>query len=359
APRDPIGRRRLRTGERCHWSRAAPAEATKRGARSQRASVRRSRPRSSRRSTACKMTGRGKGGKGLGKGGAKRHHQARHPPSGPPRRCQAYLGSHLRGDPRRPQGVPRERRRSPPWTSSTPSSVKAAPSTVSAVKHPAPSAAAAAPPALAPSRRGVGTQNGPFKDQNVSPERATIQTKTLPFPFPSSPVPGGWHIARCAARRRSMRNNATRVDGVLGHGLGAFGDGVLGQLAGEQQPHGGLDLPGGDGRPLVVVGEPAGLRGDALEDVVDERVHDAHRLRGNAGIGVHLLKYFINVDGVGLLPFAFLLLVALADVLLGLAGLLGGLSGRLGGHGESSDTDGTETRTGRECRSAESRPLFM
>ena len=37
------------------------------------------------------------------------HHQACHPPSGPPWRCQAHLWPHLRGDPRCPEGVPGER----------------------------------------------------------------------------------------------------------------------------------------------------------------------------------------------------------------------------------------------------------
>ena len=43
--------------------------------------------------------------------------------------------------------------------------------------------------------------------------------------------------------------------GVLGDGLGALRDGVLGQLSGQEEPDGGLDLPGGDGGPLVVVGQ--------------------------------------------------------------------------------------------------------
>ena len=42
--------------------------------------------------------------------------------------------------------------------------------------------------------------------------------------------------------------------GVLGDGLGSLRDGVLGQLSGQEEPDSGLDLPGGDGGPLVVVG---------------------------------------------------------------------------------------------------------
>jgi hypothetical protein len=109
---------------------------------------------------------------------------------------------------------------------------------------------------------------------------------------------------------------------------------VLGQLSGQEETDGGLDLPGGDGGALVVVRQAAGLGGDALEDVVDERVHDAHRLGGNAGVGVDLLQHLVDVDGVGFLPLLPLgLLVRLGDVLLGLARLLGGLSGGFGWHG--------------------------
>ena len=109
---------------------------------------------------------------------------------------------------------------------------------------------------------------------------------------------------------------------------------MLGQLSGEEEPHRGLDLPGGDGGPLVVVGQTASLGGDTLEQIVDKGVHDGHGLGGDTSVGVDLLQHLVDVDGVGLLPLGLLLLVSLGDVLLGLAGLLGGLSGGLGGHGE-------------------------
>jgi len=127
-------------------------------------------------------------------------------------------------------------------------------------------------------------------------------------------------------RHRSLRA------GVLGDGFGTFTYSVFGQLAGKQQPHGGLDLPAGDGRPLVVVCQPGSLGGDPFEDVVDEAVHDAHRLGRYAGIGVDLLQHLVNVHGVALLPLAFLLLVALGDVLLRLAGLFGRFACSLGWH---------------------------
>ena len=83
--------------------------------------------------------------------------------------------------------------------------------------------------------------------------------------------------------------------GELGDGLGALGDGVLGELSGEHEADGGLDLPGGEGGLLVVLGELAGLSGDALEDVVDEGVHDGHALLGDASVGVDLLEHLVDV----------------------------------------------------------------
>ena len=92
---------------------------------------------------------------------------------------------------------------------------------------------------------------------------------------------------------------------------------MLGELTGEDEAHGGLDLPGGDGGLLVVAGELGSLGGDLLEDVVDEGVHDGHGLGGDAGVGVHLLEDLVDVDLVGLgLGFLDLLPPAL-DGLLG------------------------------------------
>ena len=112
--------------------------------------------------------------------------------------------------------------------------------------------------------------------------------------------------------------------GVLGDSLGTLRDGVLGKLSGEEEPDSGLDLPGGDGGPLVVVGKTAGLSSDALKEIIDKGVHDAHGLGGDTGIGVHLLENLVDVDGIRFLPLLVLLL------LVTLGNSLGGLSCGLG-----------------------------
>ena len=71
---------------------------------------------------------------------------------------------------------------------------------------------------------------------------------------------------------------------------------MLGKLTGEQEAHGSLDLAGGKGVLLVVADETGRLGGDLLEDIVDERVHDAHGLLADAGLGVHLLEDTVDVD---------------------------------------------------------------
>jgi hypothetical protein len=99
---------------------------------------------------------------------------------------------------------------------------------------------------------------------------------------------------------------------VLGDCLGAFADGVLGQLAGQQQTHGRLDLATRDRRAPVVVSQTRRLGGNALEDVVDEAVHDAHRLAADARVRVHLLQHLVDVDGIAFPSSPLLLLVSCA-----------------------------------------------
>lgn len=59
-----------------------------------------------------------------------------------------------------------------------------------------------------------------------------------------------------------------------GNGFCAFRDGVLGQLAGKDQPDGGLNFARGDCGFLVIGGELGGLSGDTFKDIVDEGVED-------------------------------------------------------------------------------------
>ena len=115
--------------------------------------------------------------------------------------------------------------------------------------------------------------------------------------------------------------------GVFGDSLGSLRDGVLGQLTGQEEPDSGLDLPGGDGGPLVVVGKTAGLSSDALKEIVDKGVHDAHGLGGDTSVGVDLLENLVDVDGIRFLPLlVLLLLVTLGNSLGGFSCSLGSFS---------------------------------
>ena len=75
---------------------------------------------------------------------------------------------------------------------------------------------------------------------------------------------------------------------------------MSGELTGEDESDGSLDLAGGERLSLVVSDESGGLTSDSLEDVVDEGVHDAHGLLGDADLGVDLLEDSVDVDGEGL-----------------------------------------------------------
>jgi len=69
---------------------------------------------------------------------------------------------------------------------------------------------------------------------------------------------------------------------------------------------------------LVVSDQLRGFKGDLLEDVVDEGVHDAHGLLGDSSFWVYLLEYSVDVDREGLCS-----LLVVSSFLVDLFGSLG------------------------------------
>jgi hypothetical protein len=105
---------------------------------------------------------------------------------------------------------------------------------------------------------------------------------------------------------------------------------VLGKLTGKHETDSRLDLTGRKGGLLVVGGKLSSLSGDALEDIIDEGVHDGHTLLTDTGVGVDLLEDFVDVGGIGFDALLGTLLLAVGGLL---GGLGGGLFGGCLGHG--------------------------
>jgi len=64
---------------------------------------------------------------------------------------------------------------------------------------------------------------------------------------------------------------------------------------------------------LVVSDELGGFKGNSLEDIIDERVHDSHGSLADTGVVVDLLEDFVDVDREGLVSGSsvFLLVISL------------------------------------------------
>ena len=90
---------------------------------------------------------------------------------------------------------------------------------------------------------------------------------------------------------------------------------MFSQLTRQKETNSGLDLPRGDGGFLVVVCQARSLTSDALKDIVDEGVHDAHGLAGDTSVGMDLLHDLVDVDGVAFLPPPVPLLLVSAGLL--------------------------------------------
>ncbi|CAH3182156.1 unnamed protein product, partial [Porites lobata] len=114
--------------------------------------------------------------------------------------------------------------------------------------------------------------------------------------------------------------------GVLGHSFGSFTDSVFCQFTGQKQPDGGLDLTRTD------VGKAGSFGGDALEDVVDKRVHDAHGFAGDTSVRVNLLQHLVDVDGIAFLSLSPPLLLSIRWSLCLSSSLLAFLSCNFGCH---------------------------
>ena len=67
---------------------------------------------------------------------------------------------------------------------------------------------------------------------------------------------------------------------------------MLGQLSGQKESDSSLDFATGDGRSLVVVDQTRRFGSDAIEDVVDEAVHDTHGLGRDASVFPAFLAAF-------------------------------------------------------------------
>ena len=87
---------------------------------------------------------------------------------------------------------------------------------------------------------------------------------------------------------------------IFGDSLGTLRDGMLGEFSRKNKTNSSLNLSGRKSGFLVVTDQATSFRGDTLEDIVDERVHDRHGLSGNTSVRVNLLQHLVNVGGVRL-----------------------------------------------------------
>ena len=86
----------------------------------------------------------------------------------------------------------------------------------------------------------------------------------------------------------------------LGHGLGAFADGVLGKLTWKDKADRGLDIAGRKRGALGDLTELASFTGDLLEGIGHEVVDDRDSLLGDTHLRVDLLE---DLEDVALVRF--------------------------------------------------------
>lgn len=97
---------------------------------------------------------------------------------------------------------------------------------------------------------------------------------------------------------------------VLGDGLGALTDSVLGKFTRQEQTDSCLYLPTCDRGAFVVVSKSRSLCRNSFEDVIHKAVHYGHGLARNSGVRVNLFKHLVDVDAVRFLPLPLPFLVS-------------------------------------------------
>ena len=71
---------------------------------------------------------------------------------------------------------------------------------------------------------------------------------------------------------------------------------MFGQLAWEEEFDGRLDLAAGESSFPIVSNQFTGLRGQSIEGVIDERVHDVHSFLADADLRMDLLQDLVDVE---------------------------------------------------------------
>ena len=107
---------------------------------------------------------------------------------------------------------------------------------------------------------------------------------------------------------------------------------MLGKLSRKHETDSSLDLSAGKSGLLVVGGKLSSFSGNALKDIIDERVHDGHSLLGDSSVRVDLLEHLVDVGRVGLST-----LLGLGLACSSLLGCLGRLLGGCLGHGGNKE----------------------
>ena len=75
---------------------------------------------------------------------------------------------------------------------------------------------------------------------------------------------------------------------------------MLCEFSRKKQSNCSLDFAGGESLRVVVRGELRGFRSDTLEQVGNERIHNAHGLGRDTSVRMNLLQHLVDVDRVGL-----------------------------------------------------------